>query len=100
MLATGGRWLWRWSGHQPERLCCTREARPAPTVLAAGEQSMCPVDRRAPPDELQLEHVYHTADRAARAQATARPPHTWGSRPILAAGTFLSAICHRFVTAP
>jgi hypothetical protein len=28
MLATGGGWLCRWSGHQPYRLCCTRWACP------------------------------------------------------------------------
>ena len=91
MLATGGRWLWRWSGHQPYRICCTREACPAPTVLAAGERSMCPVYRRAPQHELLLEQLYYTSDRNARAHATARPPDHWGSSPEACGGLLRSS---------
>jgi hypothetical protein len=48
MLATGGGWLCRWSGHQPYRLCCTRWACPAETALLAAQWSAGALLKRPP----------------------------------------------------
>jgi hypothetical protein len=93
MLATGGGGLSRGSGPQPDRIGLTREAYSAQSALAAVERSMNPVDRSAPHNELPLEQLSNASDRNARAKATARSPHTWGSSPDACGGLLRSSLC-------